>query len=649
MPAPPVLVCEIHPVNLVLWALVSLVRRVRVFRVHRACRWLLTANIELIDLERYLSAETVHCFRAEALARWGAVMARVRAQPWFVDYDGYRLDLTAKACQDLAKHLERWMLLERIVRQEGGHHTLIDSWASAYLRRLQAGGSSRQSTPAAFLSSANRLCDAAWQWLLIGKRVTETVGAILRGLAAPRSARKAIGPLRYVWDAVSPNELHLARDQRHFFWVVDGQQVTADEVLFLLPPNTGRRVLDALRRMPYRCVRGLHDLYPTMARRILWRCLWDVVRSVPRLVTQGVADPEGLTKAGYVSRLLIWTAVIRQFRPRCYITSVSVMADEHPAVAYLNAVGCSTVMYSYSANASQFGSEGCRCDFRGVEYAHILAKQVVVWNKPYADFLAEHPQDGARIHAMGPLMAYDDHVAREGRIEGLAPFANGSIHRLKGLKRIAVFDEAAITAERQFERRSYPDYYTERYWAGFLRDIVRLLEEMETVLVLYKPQRSLLNPRVGFHGHIRELIEQIQRHPRGMVLSDHINIWLPIGLADLCIGMPFTSPVQAGWHYGIPGLYHDPTNQCRAHRYHAVDAFITHRYLELRAKAQALLQVPAHASERKLPAGTAFVGSQWGDYASDRFRSLLQENSTPREVRDRLRNEERVLMGASYA
>ena len=43
------------------------------------------------------------------------------------------------------------------------------------------------------------------------------------------------------------------------------------------------------------------------------------------------------------------------------------------------------------------------------------------------------------------------------------------------------------------------------------------------------------------------------------------------------------------------------------------------------------------------------VGSQWGDCASDRFRSLLRELSTPREVGDRPRDEERVLMGASYA
>ena len=43
-----------------------------------------------------------------------------------------------------------------------------------------------------------------------------------------------------------------------------------------------------------------------------------------------------------------------------------------------------------------------------------------------------------------------------------------------------------------------------------------------------------------------------------VALPHDIDPYIPVALADVCIGVPFTSPVIAGMESGRGGIFHDP-------------------------------------------------------------------------------------------
>jgi len=120
----------------------------------------------------------------------------------------------------------------------------------------------------------------------------------------------------------------------------------------------------------------------------------------------------------------------------------------------------------------------------------------------------------------------------------------------------------------------------------FFRDIERLLRQPQIMLVV-KPKRSPQDPRRDFADSMHRVLGS----GRVIALPHDIDPYIPVALADLCVGVPFTSPVIAGLESGRGGLFHDPLGEVRrVPGAPALMAHVTHGAEDLHARVTLLLK-----------------------------------------------------------
>src|SRR5207244_4969871 len=121
-------------------------------------------------------------------------------------------------------------------------------------------------------------------------------------------------------------------------------------------------------------------------------------------------------------------------------------------------------------------------------------------------------------------------------------------------------------------------------------------------------------------------------------LDPSSNPYIPIGAADLTIGVPFTSPVLACLHFGRPGLFHDPLGVVMQHHYHDLDEIITHGYEDLQKKVRYWLFEGSNRAIWELldrPEARRFLGPRPGADPAEEFgKALWGESFTLRREGD---------------
>jgi hypothetical protein len=188
---------------------------------------------------------------------------------------------------------------------------------------------------------------------------------------------------------------------------------------------------------------------------------------------------------------------------------------------------------------------------------------------------------------------------------------------------VSVFDVAEQSRELRRTFGLYPSPYTAAYATAFLEDVVRLLDEFDDIIVVYKPKRDVGSSGYFFTTTLDQQVRTIAEHPRGVVLRSDVNPWVPVAVADLSISIPFTSGALIASHYRRRGLFHDPLGRAHEHRYHQIEQLITHSYRELTVAVRAALDGDAEA-----PAGIdRFIGSVPGDSSTAAFRQLIVNGS----------------------
>ena len=577
---------------------------------------------------------------------WERVLDKFPAEPWSLLYHGQPLDFSTKAKKALSVHFEWLILLRTLQGREGlsSRTYILDSLQVRYLKKIDPSGDFAAYPTITLLSRLNLILDSLFLYISTGHRMVMILGMMLYGcLFRDRSRVKFTGPIPYLWNAVNPGELTLDPDRRFFPWIVDGKHITKQDVLFILPRANNRKSRPDIHSSSYQAL-TIIELYRLIPLRILLGCVRDLALL---MVKYALPLPMGLVsiqKAGYLVRIARLKPIVQHFSPTCYVTSMSDMANEDPSVVYLDSIGIKTVMYSYSATFYLPGDERCTCDFRALFFPDILASHLIVWHRDAKRFIEQHPQEQIRIKAIGPLMPGDESVFESSPHDlrarsGIVPPDKGDRCRY-----ISVFDLAPKSKAFRNHASVYPQIYTEEYMYLFLRDMYQLLQDFDDVVLVFKPQKSFQNVLLSYSEEFRQVVQSIQDSERGFVLDDDINPWIPIAVADMCIAVPFTVPPLAGMHYGIPGLFHDPTGFVSNHRYKAISHSITHSYEQLRSKIHSLLldnPRDNRAREALWSEAQDFIGECPGTNSSDRFREFLLElrlNGTDATASEGLKN-----------
>lgn len=620
----------LHPVNVGFYWLLSGVCRIEAYLVHPACFRFLHRQLTWLDFNEYLSHDEVPYFRSKVVGCWEHLAPGVETRRWRLTIGGCNLDYSGKAKQELAKDYEVLLLLGEAQRRQrdGRRAWVIESASMRYLRGLPGAENVPFPRAVTWLSTIHRMSDFLF---LHGQNLTRAIRTglmLVDGMVQQWTNRRPIlqPGARCIYHAMNPNEMSLSRDERSAVWVADGERVTSRDVLFVMPLRVDPTVQQAFRQSPYQVfsVRELVSRMPADGLRRSLTSLIGFMCAYPFHVTGGVP---GVNRVAYALNLFTWKPIMEHLKPRAYVISLGNLNVEDPAIVYFNAVGVRTIMYCFAANSYLFASKGGGCDFRAVLFSHLLVSTIVVWHQDYRQFLESHPQEGVDIRVIGPLMAGDERVVARDVGELREAYGITPRDRAQELRVVTAFDVAAILKRHMPNSGIYAHPYPEDYIAAFLRDMVRLLNERQDILLVYKPQRDMTKAKYRPSEEYVGLVQALREHPRAVVVKDTINPWVPIAVAELSIAMPFTSPALAALHYGQPAIYHDPLNRCRYHRYEPLEGnTITHSYEALYAKVEERL-----ARRAARPAGGGpwlqealpYIGSHPGTNSTERFQAML--------------------------
>lgn len=637
------LVPELHPINWWLFWALSFVVRVRARVINVACSGWPHGRIQVIDPSAYLTADTATRFKADVLVRWQTCVDRAGAWTWAAALGETTVDFAPRAKQELSRQFERMQFLNLVHQAESlhGRVVVVDSALWDLLRRWVGNKAAGSLSINGSLSLMNRLCDRIW---LRVAAIAYGVRSLMRFLraavvrpanGAPPLSRSS---LPIVFDCDNPNEYYLARDRRTFTWVVDDSTVHKQDVLFVFIGAASESLITDSEQAGY-AAGTLATLYRHAGSQVLTRAARETLAIIGRLVLPWT-EVEAVLINGYLARAAEWMPIYERWRPRVYVESVSSHGVETPAIAYLKAKGVRCVLYQMAGSYVFSEDASIADDFRSIFYAHVLASEMAAWHSDQANFYLSHPQDGLHVSVLGPLMAGDERVMQAPqylvrRQSGLKWQDDGRDHLY-----VVAFDVGAASKQHRIgesfkEFFTYPDCYTATYNEAFLADVWALLEREERIRLIYKPKRNPSAARFAYSAEDQSILRQLAAHPRGAVLSDNINPWMPLAIADLCLVLPLTSPGLAALHYGVPVVYHDPLDIVRVHRQPFIASLMTHSLAEL---VEGVAAVSAGRIPTSGPGAAECLGRYPGTNSSDHFRRYLmgvREVSVPAATGER--------------
>jgi hypothetical protein len=480
--------------------------------------------------------------------------------PLFYQSAGLRLDYAPLLLKSVADELIRYVGLRFSARRLG--------WArpSYFGRLLWPGLRGRMEKGGAVVRFIHRFTLWLDEMQMAFGRLGLQMARIAIALLTPRRPAQGINT---VWLGVGPEDYRKYGEKRSFYW--PDRVKSALKVLYILsyPPKRAFQKVLAEEAVCWAsqfhilqfCGKGrLLDLAFRLLRAaaalfLPWRGSW-ILRA--RL-------------CGMHFESLAWDAFARDVRVRAAFTVASSWTSTRPVLVALKNAGAKTGLWHYSANVIPVHHRGGKPYCNGRWRTVHEADRIYVWNRHGAEWhrrnLCDHPRN--EIVISGPVMCGDAGLCLRSR--------EPADKRL----RIAVFDipTPAGKKRRQIGNPHIPDEYFTVFW----QDVRRLLDDLpESVLVL-KPKRSLEDLNRSFAEVFLELVRDKSLIDSGRVqlIDDDADPYEAIAACDVALGMPFTSPVAAAWHFGRVGIYYDPTRIIAADHFLALEKYFCSDYAAL--------------------------------------------------------------------
>jgi hypothetical protein len=419
------------------------------------------------------------------------------------------------------------------------------------------------------------LLDALWLGVVALGKTLKQAESLFRSSPGASNA-----PCPFFWTGISAAEVAIADQRLTFSFAVERGFIAPGDCLFFLaqpPPAAGA---DRLRRLGVRWTTvNAFGFLPFGAKL---RALFALLGIALHGLLASFTGQAGLVLWRMRAESVPWLAAARTLQCRTYLTSVSNAWPEPAPVEALRSAGVRTVNWSYGANTFCFSVADSSFKDLGLLRSVSAAAEVWVWNEGVGSWLQARSLGGPpAIRLIGPVMSGD------ARWLGRTPRAARAAYGLPGSpdsRYVAVFDVPPVTREVRLAIGHGPSVYAHSMLQQFFNDIEGLLEQREIVLLL-KPKRSLKDVQRDFPDSMQRILDPASpwcRSGRVVALPHDIDPYIPVALADFCIGVPFTSPVVAGLDSGRAGVFHDPLNELRhVPRAPELLAHVTHGAAEL--------------------------------------------------------------------
>ena len=512
--------------------------------------------------------------RDEVWSEWVRIVGHIPPARWQGRLFGRRIEFHRIALQHLSREYLRHRRLVRYLDRVGsGGARIADSMAIRHIRacamRLNLD-----------VDGKVQIARGPWLWdvLVVWGRNLGWVGyVVMQAWGALRSGSER-GSVEILHEGLSPSESGAGPHELSFLWITERAVCPPGRSLFVVATPPKRQAPEILLR--HALLRGLG-----------WRTALRAAMQGARLFVRGLLHALRLEEAmlaEFSLRSIAPYLLVQQRGIRTYLTTKAAIFPEHPAVAVFNAIGVRTVLWTYSANMSLFNVR-YRSAERHFYTAHMEAAECWLWSEHHRELWRQGeilPSRG-QFRLIGPAMMGDatpclmsPPVARR-RYFGLTD-------RADHFRTVAVFDITPVIRKGERARVLGPLVITLEWVDAFYQHLARLLETFSDIRLIVKTKRQE-HPNKQKPPALRALVAPQSdwvRSGRVIYPDPDINPYIPIGAADLTIGLPFTSPVLAGLHFGRRGIYHDPLGIAVQHHYHELDEMISHGYADLEQKVR---------------------------------------------------------------
>jgi hypothetical protein len=549
-------------------------------------------RFERLDPADYFTLEAWHdAIEAAYLAWRDRVAARQELLAVSFPLAGRNIDFSRGWAQWLAIGFEeRYLFLETLRRRGGAGHvagmpidTLDDSLPAALPR-----------CDAARLGSV-AILDRVWLGLLAVAKAAKQAVALFR-----RAGTASASPCDLLWTGISANEFADAEQRLDLTFAAQRGFVDRSRTLYFLPSKPREKVAERLAAQGIRWTTVSAFGFLPRAHRL--NALAELGAVVLRALWRLPGGIKSLVAARLAAESVPWVAAAQSLGAATHLASVSVCWPEPPEAVALDALGLRTVNWSYGANTFHFSQSSPAFKDLALSRSITTAREVWVWNADVLRLLqARALMEPPVIRVTGPAMCGDARWLACDPEEARARFG-----LQPGARAIAVFDVPPVTREMRLAIGHGPSAYPAEMLEQFFRDVETLLEEFPQAVVIVKPKRSFKDTR-------RQFAESMQRilHPEspwaaaGRVIGvpHDIDPYIPVALAELSLGVPFTSPVIAAMESGRHGVFHDPLGSVtRVPGAPGLLAHTTHSSAELVQRVAALLERPVRGHLVEEPA-----------------------------------------------
>lgn len=541
---------RLNPVNFPLAWIWSFFRPVSFWRSERLPSSALD-RFDVLDPADFYGIDEWHSQQEAAFLAWNS--ARRERDKEFgasIGIGANTVDYRASWSQWLALGFEERFLFLRMVSRASGRASvgggLLEEILPENVRgKLDFGHSSRVRGFA--------VLDRIWNIAVAFGKTAKRLRSLL-----VRRGNIGVGPCQVLWAGISAGEIANADNRLSFSFAVEHGVLGKDACLYVLssPPSPDAEL--RLRLLGIRWITVAAFGFLPLRRRAA--AIWYLSALSSRGFFGALFSIEKAILWGMAADSVAWIEAARFLKCKTYLTSVSNSWPEPPEVDALKAIGVRTVNWSYGANTF------CFCEdnpgFRDLALSRSIASsdEIWVWNALVADWLKMRLRNPARtaIRITGPVMCGSS------RWLSLTPANARHDYGLTSKLIISIFDVPPISREMRLAIGHGPSIYPLEMLERFFDDIESLLARFSEASILIKPKRSLTDMRRNYAASMRRILDPDSEWNRGgriIMLPHDVDPYIPVALADVCIGVPFTSPVMTALEAGRGGVFHDPLSR----------------------------------------------------------------------------------------
>ena len=540
--------CKLHPLNWPLAWLLSYRGRVIYYHRQNALSDSRLERCEVIDPAEFDSADDWHQGLEESLAawrrwvdrdrsRWG-LKIRILASP--IDFERTWLQWLARSFEN--HFMAFWMVQRWLARHpEIPSTTLAESHVVNKSYRSFYPGTER--CPTVRIAG---LLDRIWLWIAAGNQVRFQLRSLWTSTAdGPHPARHTF---KYFWAGVPPSEVASTPRHLDFAFLVQGGLLARQETLFVLPslPRPDARNWINQQQLEWGTGLALGTLLSAGERPRISVALLGLALRV-------VLDPrDRFPKPALLLHALqgaAWVLVARRYQPQVYLSSIATAWPEQPATAVMRSLGIRTVLWHYSANLFRYSTRSPEFLDRSVVLSTTVSQEMWAWNKSVSKLFSSRSvlpaAEGFTSKNFGPVMCGDPRwlakTPEAARREWGVSAADAS------LKHLAIFDVPPVSQAIRIKYSVGVNPYTVELLDQFFTDVRAALDLFPQLRVVLKPKKDFHDKTRHFADAMWQLLDPHGPYRSRVLLVDHsVDPYIPVALADICLGLPFTSPILVG-------------------------------------------------------------------------------------------------------